>query len=170
MNASIAVAFDSSPASSGRQPGMRATISLTVRTAASSSPQISTSESIGSPRWPSSLAGRWWNAATTWQRGTAACTWAATEPRGGTSGWNSWPTRTSALAMLMTTLPASTSAFSCAVVAAESHGVAITTRSQSQASALSPLPSRLARSGHLTSRPSRASIARYFEREPMTTS
>ena len=30
MNASIAVAFDSSPASSGRQPGILATISLTV--------------------------------------------------------------------------------------------------------------------------------------------
>ena len=56
---------------------------------AASSPQISTSESIGSPRCPSSLAGRWWSAATTWQPGTAACTWAATLPRGGTSGWNS---------------------------------------------------------------------------------
>ena len=44
-------------------------ISLTAWTAAASSPQISTSESIGSSRWPSSVAGRWWNAATTWQRG-----------------------------------------------------------------------------------------------------
>ena len=34
-----------------------------------SSPQISTSESIGSPIWPSSVAGRWWKAATTRLRG-----------------------------------------------------------------------------------------------------
>ena len=69
--------------------GILSTISLTVRTAIGSSPQISTSESIGSPRCPSSLAGRWCRAATTWHPGTAACTWAATLPRGGTSGWNS---------------------------------------------------------------------------------
>jgi hypothetical protein len=47
VNASIAVAFDSSPASSGRQPGIFETISLMVSTAAGSSPQISTSLSIG---------------------------------------------------------------------------------------------------------------------------
>ena len=91
---------DSSPASSGRQPGSCATISLTsldgVRVVASRSARR---VSIGWSRSPSSLAGRWWNAATTRQPGTAACTCAATEPRGGTSGWNSWPTRTSALAI-----------------------------------------------------------------------
>ena len=70
--------------------------------------------------------------------GTAACTWAATLPRGGTSGWNSLFTRTSALAIETTTLPASASSFSCAVPAAESHGVAITISSQSAAAALSP--------------------------------
>ena len=55
MNASIAVAFDSSPESSGRHPGIFDTISLTVSTASGSSPQINTSESIGWPRWPSSV-------------------------------------------------------------------------------------------------------------------
>ena len=72
--------------------------------------------------------------------------------------------------MLITVLPAS--AFSCswAVVAAESHGVAITTRSQSAAAMLSPYCRRSARSGHFSTRWSRASIARYFDREPMTTS
>ena len=40
--------------------------------------------------------------------------------------------------MLTTTLPASATSFSCAVVAAESHGVAITTTSQSAACGLSP--------------------------------
>ena len=37
--------------------------------------------------------------------GTAACTLAATEPRGGTSGWNSLATRARALAIEITTLP-----------------------------------------------------------------
>ena len=129
VNASIAIALDSSPASSGRQPGILATISATWVIASWSSLQISTSESIGSPRLPSSLAGRWWKAATTWHAGTAACTCAATEPRGGTSGWNSPPTRTRALAIDTTILPFIAVSCSCAVVAAESHGVAITTRS-----------------------------------------
>ena len=44
------------------------------------------------------------------QSGTAAWTLAATEPRGGTSGWNSLPIRVRALAIEMTTLPRSWSA------------------------------------------------------------
>ncbi len=61
------------------------------------------------------MAGTWWNPAATWQRGTAACTLAATEPRGGTSGWNSLPIRVRALAMQITTLPVSWSATEVAV-------------------------------------------------------
>ena len=72
-------------------------------------------------------------AATSRQPGTAAWTWAATLPRGGTSGWNSLLTRTSALAIEMTILPDRSFSFSCAVLAAESHGVAITTMSHSAA-------------------------------------
>ena len=64
--------------------------------------------------------------------------WAATLPRGGTRGWNSWPTRTSAFAMLTTTLLRSASSCSCAVVAAESHGVAMTIKSHPAAVGLSP--------------------------------
>ena len=64
----------------------------------------------GWSRSPSSLAGTWWKAAATHDRGTAACTLAATEPRGGTSGWNSWPTLARALAIEMTTFPRSWSA------------------------------------------------------------
>ena len=73
--------------------------------------------------------------------------------------------------MVTTTLPASASSFSCAVVAAESHGVAITTRSQSAAAALSPYAEPLGELGPRARRARRAaSIARYFDREPMTTS
>ena len=53
--------------------------------------------------WPA----RGGSAAATCDLGTAACTLAATEPRGGTSGWNSWPTLARALAIEMTTLPCS---------------------------------------------------------------
>ena len=49
--------------------------------------------------------------------------------------------------MLMTTLPRSADPCSWAVVAAESHGVAMTTRSQSAAAMLSPDVSRDDRSG-----------------------
>jgi len=72
--------------------------------------------------------------------------------------------------MLTTILPRSASSFSRTVVAAESQGVAITTTSQSAAAALSPYARRGARSGHFSTCTSRASIARYFEREPMTAS
>ena len=72
--------------------------------------------------------------------------------------------------MLITVLPASAFSCSCAVVAAESHGVAMTTRSQSAEAVLSPYSRRSVSSGHRSTRLSRASIARYFDRDPMTTS
>ena len=76
------------------------------RVASGWSEQISTSHSIGWSRSPSSLArARGGTRRRPAHSGTAACTSAATEPRGGTSGWNSLPTRVSALAMEMTTLP-----------------------------------------------------------------
>jgi len=50
VNASMAVAFDNSPASSGLQPGILLTISAMIVVASWSSLQISTSLSIGSPR------------------------------------------------------------------------------------------------------------------------
>jgi hypothetical protein len=76
-------------------------------------------------------------AADTSDFGTAACTLAATEPRGGTSGWNSPPTRASALAIEITTLPASWSFTDRAVSAAPSQGVAITITSASAATSFS---------------------------------
>ena len=54
------------------------------------SEQMSTSLSSMWAMSPSSLAGRWWKAADT-PAGTMACTLAATDPRGGTRGWNSSP-------------------------------------------------------------------------------
>ena len=71
--------------------------------------------------------------------------------------------------MLTTTLPRKASLCSCAVVAAESQGVAMTTMSQSAAAGLSPNASSSASSGHFSTSRSRASMARYFEREPITT-
>ncbi len=62
--------------------------------------------------------------------------------------------------MLITTLPSRLGACSCAVVAAESHGVAMTTRSASVASSLEPASMARSRSGHLARMTSRASIAR----------
>ena len=98
-----------------------------------------------------------------------ACTCAATLPRGGTSGWNSLPTRTNALAMLMTTLPRRASSCSRAVVAAESHGVASTMTSHAAASTFVPPCRSRRKSGH-ASRTSRAfSSARSAVRDPMTT-
>jgi hypothetical protein len=61
------------------------------------------------------------------------------------------------------------SALSCAVVAAESHGVAMTTTSQSAAAGLSPNDKQRLEVGHLATSSSRASIAWYFDREPITT-
>ena len=65
---------------------------LAARTASLSSPQMSTSLSIGLSRCPSSFAGRWWTAATTRHSGTAACTSAACTRLSGTS-WVATSTR-----------------------------------------------------------------------------
>src|SRR5690606_18708292 len=121
--ASIGAAFDSSPASSGRMSGMRRTMSTVVLVAAGWSEQISTALTTGSLRSPSSWAGTWWNAAATRDFGMAAWTLAATDPRGGTSGWNSWPTLARAFAMEITTLPSSWRETAEAVDDAASHGV-----------------------------------------------
>jgi hypothetical protein len=53
---------------------------------------------------------------------------------------------------------------------APSHGVASTTTSALAASALLPAPIDSFRSGHCSSNWSTASMARYFDREPTTTS
>src|SRR4051794_37750637 len=119
---------------------------------------------------PSSLAGTWWKAAATRDRGTAACTLAATEPRGGTSGWNSWPTLARALAMEITILPASGPATDWAVAAAASHGVAITTRSAVAAPLLSASSMARSRPSQRSHSRSRTSRALYLDREPSTTS
>ncbi len=170
VNDSIGVAMASSPALSGRMLGILATMSLVTSTASAWSEQISTSLSIGSRRSPSSLAGTWWKAAATMQWGTAAWTLAATEPRGGTRGWNSLPSLVRALAIDTTTLPRSLSSTSTAVCVAPSQGVAMTTTSVSAAWALFPAPMVSRRSDHCSRRPSTTSIARYLDREPTTTS
>src|SRR5829696_8867437 len=170
VNDSIGVAMASSPALSGRMLGTLLTISLVSSTAEAWSEQMSTSLSIGSLRSPSSLAGTWWNAAATRHSGTAACTLAATDPRGGTRGWNSLPIRVRALAMDMTTLPRRMWRTEAAVWVAPSHGVAMTTTSVAAAPGLSAAVMVSARSGQLSSRLSTVSIARYLEREPTTTS
>src|ERR687894_2288564 len=170
VNDSMGVAMASSPAFSGRMLGILATISLVSWTADSWSEQMSTSLSMGWRRSPSSLAGTWCRAAATLQCGTAACTLAATEPRGGTNGWYSLPTFVRALAIDTTTLPRRWSSTDTAVCVAPSHGVAITTTSVSAAWALSPAPIVRLRSGHWSSRVSTTSIARYFDRDPTTTS
>ena len=134
------------------------------------SEQISTSESTGWSISPSSLAGTWCSAAATLALGTAAWTLAATDPRGGTSGWNSWATRARALHIDTTTLPLRWPSTDCTVAAAASHGVASTIRSQSAAVSLSPESIGSSLSGQTATSLSRASMARYFERDPRTTS
>jgi len=69
-----------------------------------------------------------------------AWTLAATEPRGGTSGWNSLLMRARAFAMQMTTLPSRWSPTVMAVSVAPSHGVASTTISHWAAPSLSAAP------------------------------
>ena len=170
MNDSMGVAIASSPALSGRMLGMRPTISLVSSTAEASSEQMSTSLSMGWRRSPSSLAGTWCRAAATLHRGTAAWTLAATEPRGGTSGWNSFPSFVRAFAIDTTTLPRRWCSTETAVVVAPSHGVAITTTSVSAARALSPASMDRFRSAHSSCRLSTTSIARYLDRDPTTTS
>src|SRR5918997_4780858 len=170
VNDSMGVAIASSPAFSGRMLGILATISLVSSTADSWSEQMSTSLSMGWRRSPSSLAGTWCSAAATLQCGTAACTLAATEPRGGTNGWNSLPSFVRALAIDTTTLPRRWSSTDTAVCVAPSHGVAITTTSVSAAWALLPAPMVRLRSDHCSSWVSTTSIARYLDRDPTTTS
>jgi hypothetical protein len=92
--------------------------------------------------------------------GTAAWTLAATEPRGGTRGWNSLPSLVRALAMDTTTLPRRWSSTDTAVWVAPSHGVAMTTRSARAAVALSPAMMVRRRSGQCSSRLSTTSMAR----------
>src|SRR5438132_570346 len=103
----MAAALDREPASRGRRPGTIETSSAVALVASGWSEHTSTSLSSGRARSASARAGTWWKAAATIASATADCTWAATEPRGGTSGWNSSPTRTRALAIDTTTLPAS---------------------------------------------------------------
>ncbi len=68
---------------------MRDTMSMVVAVADGWSEHTSTSDSTGWAMSPSSAAGTWCMLAATSDRGTAAWTDAATDPRGGTSGWNS---------------------------------------------------------------------------------
>ncbi len=72
--------------------------------------------------------------------------------------------------MEMTTLCLRLSLTDAAVWVAPSHGVAMTTTSAPAAVALSPAEIGRSRSGHCSCSLSTASMARYFEREPMTTS
>ena len=103
------------------------------------------------------------------QSGTAACTLAATEPRGGTSGWNSWPTRARALAMrdddlaLEAALRPAWAVVRGAVPRRGDDdevgvGRAVVVAGVDGELAVRPLLARM---------PSRTSIARYFDREPM---
>ena len=94
---------------------------------------------------------------------------AATDPRGGTSGWNSLPTRTSALAIEMTTLPAAGARPTCAVVRR-----AVPRRGDDDDVGVGRAPRcRRTSIGEVAVGPagrgcsSTVSIARYFEREPI---
>ena len=83
MKASIGAAFDSCAGVERPQVGdLRDDLDARVAWPSRWSEQTSTSDSTGWSRSPSSLAGTWWRAAATRQPGTAACTLAATEPRG----------------------------------------------------------------------------------------
>src|SRR5688572_30398152 len=113
--------------------GTLLTISEVQSVADGWSEQMSTSLMMGWSRSPSSFAGTWWKAAATLQAGTAACTDAATDPRGGTRGWNSLPIRVRAFAMQMTTLPLRRRSTDVAVWVAPSQGVAMTMTSPSAA-------------------------------------
>ena len=149
---------------------MLSTRSIVTDVASSWSEHTNTSASNPESRSSISEAGRWWSAAATMDAGRAACTPAATEPRGGRSASISRPSFTSALAMQTTTLPANGWRTARTVANALSHGVATTITSASAALALSaPVTSRR-RAGHrprtLARRPPRARSA---SREPMVT-
>ena len=171
MNASIAVAFDSSPASSGRHPGISSTIALTVLHRGRI---VAADQHVGVDRLVdvSELGRR-----EVVERGDDT----AARHRGLHVGGHTAPRRHERLELLVRRARArwpstrrpcrrARRSFSCAVPAAESHGVAMTMSSQSAAPALSPAVSRSASCGHLPTRSSTVSIARYFDREPMTTS
>src|SRR4051812_28031825 len=112
----------------------------------------------------------WCSAAATSALGTMACTWPATEPRGGVSGCSSLPTLASALAMEITTLPSSWSQTETAVDAAASHGVATMTGSGAAAMVLSPAVRVRSLSGHSADNRSQTSAARSLARDPSVTS
>ncbi len=166
----MAMALDRLPASTARRPGMLSISSTVARVASGWSEQRSTSASSSWEMSPSSRAGRWCRAAETMAPGTASWTQAAIEPRGGMRGTNSWPTRTRALAIDTTTLPASSSATDAAVGAAASQGVATTTRSAEAASTLSPPRILSSCLGQRSTRSRQMSQARSLDREPTTTS
>ena len=120
---------------------------------------MSTSLSTGASRLARARAGRWCRAAARRAPGTALCTWAATEPLGGTRGSNSSPILVMALAMEMTTFPSSCLATAPAAAAAASHGVATTTTSASAAVVLSAGVSCRFRSGQRSTIDEHASSA-----------
>ena len=147
----MAVALDSSPASSGRQPGILRDdlghdLAWPPGRRSRSARRSRSGGRGGRAPWPAGGGRR----PRRWQPGTAACTWAATEPRGGTSGWNSWPTPHEGVGHARSRpCPRGGRRTAWAVVAARSHGVAMTTRSASAAPALSAGVERQARrSGH----------------------
>ena len=137
------------------------------------SEQTSTSLSIGWSRSPSSLAGTWWNAAATQAaRHGGLHRLAATDPRGGTSGWNSLPTLARAFAIEITTLP-------CGARPDGRRRSAWRrpTAWRSRPRRRRPRPrcrrrsiARRAVGPRARASLSTASMARYFEREPTTTS
>ena len=146
---------ESSPASSGRRWGILATRSAVASLASGWSEQI---EHVALDRVVevAELLGRHVVEARR-PRGSGAAPparWRATEPRGGTSGWNSLPIRVRALAIEMTTLPRRWPSTCWAVWVAPSHGVAMTTTSASAAPSLSPASMVRSRPAHCSLRPS----------------
>ena len=139
MNASIAVALDSSPASSGRQPGILATISLTMGDGVG---VVAADQHVGVDRLAevAELLGR-----QVVEGGDDA----APRHRRLHVGGDAATRRHQRLELVADAdervghadddlARAAAPSCSCAVVAAESHGVAMTTTSQSAAAALSP--------------------------------
>ena len=135
---------------------------------------VATDQHIGIDRLvecPSSVAGRWW------KRGRPHDSVARRpahgpphSPRGGTSGWNSLFTRTSAFGHRDDDLVGE----GVFVLLGGARRRIPWSRDDDQfasaAAALSPCASRPARSGQGLTSSSTASIARYLDREPITTS
>jgi enoyl ACP reductase len=169
VKASMAAAWLKLPALSGRRPRIRSMRDSVTTAASGWSEQTSTSASNPDSKFSISDAGRWWKAAATNESGSAACTAAATEPRGGISASISRPSLTSALAMEMTTFPARASRSGLRVAMAFSHGVPRTTSSALAAPKLSaPTISRV-RAGHFARTSSAIPSARSASREPKVT-